>query len=159
MSRPVIARIHRAHLLHNYRILAKRAGKARIMAVVKADAYGHGLHLVGPALHAAGCTSFAVTDAEEGAALRDIIGHEPDIAVLSGVFDVADARLVAQSRLIPVVFMTEHVRLLRDTGFTGPVWLKVDTGMHRLGADDPAFLLHACLDSNMTIAGDRKSVV
>ncbi len=123
------------------------------MAVVKADAYGHGLHLVGPALHAAGCTCFAVTDAEEGAVLRDIIGHGADIVVLSGVFDTADARLVTQSRLTPVVFMTEHVRMLRDPGFTGSVWLKVDTGMHRLGADDPASLLHACLDSSMTIAG------
>jgi len=153
MSRPAIAYISRAGLRHNFGILTERAGKARVMAVVKANAYGHGLHLVAPALHEAGCKCFAVTDAGEGATLREIIGQEADIIALSGLFDMADARLAVQFRLIPVVFTAEHVLLLRDAGFTGSVWIKVDTGMHRLGAKDPAALLQSCLDSGMGIAG------
>jgi len=153
MSRPAVAHISRTSLQHNYGILAARAGRAVVMAVVKANAYGHGLHLVGPALHEAGCKCFAVTDAGEGATLREIIGQEADIVALSGLFDMADARLAVQFRLIPVVFTAEHVLLLRDAGFTGSVWIKVDTGMHRLGADDPVALLRACLDAGITIGG------
>ncbi len=153
MSRPVIARIHRAHLLHNYRILAKRAGRAVLMAVVKANAYGHGLQHIAPALHEAGCMQFAVTDAEEGATLRELIGPAAEVIVLSGLFDTADARLAAQHRLTPVIFMMEHAALLHEAGHGGPVWMKVDTGMHRLGANDPATLMRTCINRGISLAG------
>jgi len=153
MSRPAIARINCASLRHNYRTLVNRARGARLMAVVKANAYGHGLHIVAPALLAAGCRQFAVTDAAEGAALRDIIDHEPEIVVLSGIFDTADAMLSARHRLIPVVFAMKHIHILHAAAYTGPVWLKADTGMQRLGADDPAGLMQACTAHALHIAG------
>jgi len=153
MSRPAIARINCANLRHNYRTLVDRARGARLMAVVKANAYGHGLHIVAPALLAAGCRQFAVTDVAEGAALRDILGQGPEIVVLSGIFDTTDARLSARHRLIPVVFTMKHVHILHAAAYAGPVWLKADTGMQRLGADDPAELMQACTDHALDIAG------
>jgi len=153
MSRPTFARINIACLRHNYRMLKQQAGRARLMAVIKANAYGHGLDIVAPELFEEGCREFAITDAEEGRALRSILGEDAEIVVLSGIFDAEDAMLAAQHRLIPMVFTMEHIRLLCAAAFTGAVWLKVDTGMQRLGADDPVALKQACAGYGMSIAG------
>lgn len=153
MSRPAIAYINLTHLRHNYRVLAERADTATIMAVVKADAYGHGLHLIAPALLAEGCRCFAVTDADEGVLLRNLVGAETDIILLSGVFDAADAELCQEHALIPTLIETSQVSLLAAAGFHGKVWLKVDTGMHRLGARDVKALYAACVERGIGIAG------
>ena len=153
MSRPAVARINLDALRHNLRTLARRAGPARLMAVVKANAYGHGLDIVAPALMEAGCQVFAVTDAAEGAALRRILGREADIVALSGVFDAEDARWCAEARITPTLTETRQVAMLSAAGFRGEVWLKVDTGMRRLGSPDAAALLNACRKTGLGIAG------
>jgi len=153
MSRPATAYIHLASLRHNYRLLNQKAGNARTMAVVKANAYGHGLDLVAPALMDEGCRLFAVTDAEEGARLRDMIGKEADITLLSGIFDRPDARLCSRHGLTPVVTEVWHLKMLQTGGFTGNVWIKVDTGMHRLGCEDVSALSRACGEYGIGIAG------
>ncbi len=110
-----------------------RAPRARVLAVVKADAYGHGLVTVARALAAA--DGFAVARVEEGVVLRRAgIGHR--IVVLAGFFDRDEAEAAARYRLEPVIhdpgqlaFLPEGVR----------PWLKFDSGMHRLGLDEAGF--------------------
>jgi len=154
MSRPAVAYINLANLRHNFRILAEHAGDATLMAVIKADAYGHGLHLIAPALFDEGCRCFAVTDAEEGAVLRRIVGPEAgDITLLSGIFDAMDADLCREHRLTPALTGVWQADLLAAAGFHGHAWLKVDTGMHRLGSKDAPALYAACMHHGIGIAG------
>ncbi|MDQ6987449.1 MAG: alanine racemase [Mariprofundaceae bacterium] len=161
MSRPAIARIHLGHLRHNFRLLKKRAAKATLMAVVKANAYGHGLGLVAPVLFDEGCRCFAVTDAAEGLQLRRMIGHgnsdeianKTNIVLLSGIFDAEDAEITRACELTPVISEKYQLHLLATAGFRGKVWLKVNSGMNRLGAENPAALAVDCLHANIEIAG------
>jgi len=155
MSRPAIARINLNHLQHNYQVLQQRAGQSEIMAIVKADAYGHGLNLVAPALFAAGCRHFGVTDAVEGSALRQLFAGEGDVEItlLSGIFDAEDAKLAAQHQLIPTTTEPDQLSLLHQADFHGRVWIKVDTGMHRLGSSDPAALLSQCRKQAISVRG------
>ncbi|MDQ6971009.1 MAG: alanine racemase [Mariprofundaceae bacterium] len=153
MSRPAIAYIHLEHLRHNYRLLVEHADQASIMAVIKANAYGHSLHLIAPALLGEGCRSFAVTDANEGACLRKIIGSCGDIVLLSGLFDMEDAQLCHNMALTPALTEPAQLAWLKATGFTGSAWLKVDTGMGRLGSEHINELYQNCEDSGIGIAG------
>jgi len=153
MSRPAIANIHLDHLHHNYRVLKEKAGNAAVMAVVKANAYGHGLDLIAPSLLDEGCQSFAVTDAEEGNLLRSILGKNPDIVILSGIFDVEDANICSESTLTPVVTEAWQIKMLKKVSFAGRVWLKVDTGMKRLGCEDVAQMFAICRKQEIGIAG------
>jgi len=154
MSRPAIARINLDHLKHNYHLLETRSGGASIMAVVKANAYGHGLHLVAPALFETGCRSFAVTDAEEGVRLRRCLADDTaSIILLSGIFDADDAALCATHHFIPAISEPEHIALLQKSDFHDSVWIKVDTGMSRIGATDPAALVRLAHDAGIGLAG------
>jgi len=154
MSRPTSAQINLAHLRHNYHVLRKRAAPARIMAVVKAEAYGHGLDIVAPALHAEHCLDFAVTDAAEGARLREILPDDKvSIVLLSGVFDSEDATAAADLGLNPVISDDWQLELLREARFSGQAWLKVETGMHRLGTHDAVALYGKMRKAGIGIAG------
>jgi len=153
MSRPAIATIHLDHLRYNYRILKEKAGNAAIMAVVKANAYGHGLDLIAPALLDEGCQSFAVTDTEEGNRLRHILGKKPDIVILSGIFDAEDAGMCSESDLTPIVSEAWQTNMLKNATFTGRVWLKVDTGMQRLGCENVVRMFMTCKENSIGIAG------
>ncbi|MCF7822139.1 MAG: alanine racemase [Mariprofundaceae bacterium] len=151
--RPAIANINIENLRHNYRLLSSRAGHAKIMAVVKANAYGHGLALVSSALFDEGCRQFSVTDASEGMALRKLLPEAESIVLFSGIFDADDAGLARQHALTPAITGNHQLRLLQSAGFSGSVWIKINTGMQRLGADDPARLMHQCRASSIEIAG------
>jgi len=151
--RPAYAYINTEHLQYNYRLLAERAGSASVMAVIKADAYGHGLEIVAPALYHSGCRSFAVTDAEEGARLRAMLPSDAAITLLSGLFDKEDASLAAEYALDPVVTEERQLQWLQQYNFSGRVWLKVDTGMQRLGARHPVRLHSQCMASGIAVAG------
>jgi len=155
MSRPAIAHINLEHLKHNYRLLDKRANTAEIMAVVKANAYGHGLKLIAPALFTEGCRSFAVTDANEGVQLYDHLGDDntANIALLSGIYDDDDARLCQQYHFMPAISEEQHITMLGKTGFRGKVWLKVDTGMNRIGTIAPGKLISRLQGSDIGLAG------
>ncbi|MDQ6966933.1 MAG: alanine racemase, partial [Mariprofundaceae bacterium] len=153
MSRPVVAYINLAHLRHNYRLLTQHAGTARLMAVIKADAYGHSLQLIAPALLGEGCRSFAVTHAQEGEALRGIIGAEADITLLSGIFDAEGAELCQLHRLTPTLTEISQVDLLHKAGFTAQTWIKVNTGMNRLGTKNAPGLYAALKAAGIGIAG------
>ncbi len=154
MNRPAIAHIYPEHLRHNYRVLRQHAGNANIMAIVKANAYGHGIELVAPALFDEGCRHFGVTDATEGHQLRHLLKTEKaGITVLSGIFDQQDAELAVINRLTPTITETEQLALLHDANFRGRVWIKVDTGMNRLGASDVKKLIRQCRQTGIHICG------
>ncbi|HVP60036.1 MAG TPA: alanine racemase [Myxococcaceae bacterium] len=143
--RPTRAEIDLGALTRNHQTLRAAATGVDVLAVVKADAYGHGAVPVSRALETAGVRFLGVALVEEGLELR-AAGLRSDILVLGGAYDGGwDAML--EQRMIPVVFRPEHLTALeaaaRARGTTARAHLKVDTGMGRLGvlpADVPAFL-------------------
>jgi alanine racemase len=133
MPRPIRARIDRAALLHNYLLAKSRTAGARAWAVVKANAYGHGLM---NAVDALGDTAdgFALLDLEEAVVLREAGIRQP-ILLLEGFFTAEDLELVAEYRLSVVVHRLEQLQILRQVGLPVrvPVYVKLNTGMNRLG--------------------------
>ena len=105
----------------NWRLLARRAGRALCAAVVKANAYGLGATPVARALAAAGCRMFFVATLDEGIALRQALGEAPEIAVLNGPLPGTSGEFAAY-RLIPVLntqgqieeWVVAQSRILRD---------------------------------------------
>ena len=140
LTRPVWAEISRSRLLHNYRALRALAGPSITLApIVKANAYGHGVHLCAPWLAAEGAESLGVTSVEEGIAVRALCPN-PRILVMSGLWN-GEADAILAHRLTPVVWEPYHLELLataaRRAGLAPqsvPVHLEIDTGMSRQGA-------------------------
>ncbi|MBS0366156.1 MAG: alanine racemase [Proteobacteria bacterium] len=132
MSRLIRAVINTQALRHNLRIIRQRAAGARVMAVVKANAYGHGL--VATALALPGVDAFAVARLEEALALR-AAGVMTPIVLLEGVFTAEQLQESARHGLELVVHDALQIELLeRMSGAHRFVlWLKIDTGMNRLG--------------------------
>ena len=102
------------------------------MAVIKADGYGHGIIRVAKGL--AEADGFAVACLEEAVRLREA-GFKHNILLLEGVFEPSELKAVVDYELQMVVHCPEQVRLIETTAVSTPlaVWMKVDTGMHRLG--------------------------
>lgn len=132
MSRLIRAVIDTRALQHNLSVIRERARRARIMAVVKANAYGHGL--VPTALALAGADAFAVARLEEGLALR-AAGITQPIVLLEGVFTAEQLLEAARHGFDLVVHDALQIELLEEmTGVHRFVlWIKIDTGMNRLG--------------------------
>lgn len=151
-------------LTANWSALAAMS-RAETSAVVKADAYGLGAPRVGRALAKAGARTFFVAIAEEGAALRDALGHGPVIYVLSGHMP-GDADMLGDLSLTPIINsidqLIRHLEALPGHDFG----LQLDTGMNRLGmepsewaavrdvalAQDPQLIM-----SHLADADDRSS--
>ncbi|SCB14954.1 alanine racemase [Rhizobium hainanense] len=121
-------------LVENWRDLARRSGKARTSAVVKADAYGLGIEDIGETLYAAGARDFFVATADEGATLR-LYAPEARIFVLSGIWPGLERRFF-ENDLVPVIASEEQLTfwmsVLSEYG-DYPCALQVDTGFNRLG--------------------------
>src|SRR5699024_1939759 len=117
---------------HNLRRVRELAPHSQVMAVVKADGYGHGLKEVAKALIEA--DALAVARLEEGLALRQA-DHRHPIIVLEGITDKEELQLAAAYQLVLVIQEATEIEVLRQTPVKAPllVWLKIDTGMHRLG--------------------------
>ena len=118
----------------NWRALNALSG-VETAAVVKADAYGLGIGRVAPALAEAGARHFFVAVAEEGAALRRILGTGPEISVFSGHME-GDAELIRDAQLTPMINsidqMVRHAEALPGHRFG----IQLDTGMNRLGMEN-----------------------
>ena len=143
----VSATIDSAALRHNLQVVRQRAPKSRVMAVIKANAYGHGLVTAARALEAA--DAFAVARLDEGLALRDA-GIKSPIVLLEGVFDREQLEAAAAADLQLVVHSQEQVELLRAAPphCQFKTWLKLDSGMNRLGFKGAAFgAAHAALSA------------
>lgn len=146
-GRPTVAVIDRTALRGNFAEARKRvAGDATLIAVVKADAYGHGAPEVARILDKEGARAFGVATVEEGVQIRDAGVIHPEVLVLGG-FVADQVEEIFRHRLTPMVLDLEMARVLdqrvRGSTRTVSVHLKVDTGLGRLGVplgDLPAFL-------------------
>src|SRR5687768_11603628 len=132
MPRPIRATISAAALAHNLMLAKAHAGSAKVWAVLKANAYGHGLERAARALSAA--DGFAVLDFQEAARLR-VAGVAKPILMLEGFFKPIDLPLLHKYALTPVIHNAEQVEMLRHGTLDGEidVYLKVNSGMNRLG--------------------------
>jgi len=139
MARPIQASIDLAALRHNFSLARRHAGSAKLWAVVKANAYGHGLRRAVDAL-AELADGFALIELEGAVALREAQYARP-ILLLEGFYRAAELPLLVRHRLTPVVHRLDQVRLLLDANWPAdlPVYLKINTGMNRLGFDAAGF--------------------
>jgi alanine racemase len=130
--RPIQARISIGAMAHNLRVARSHAGTAHAFAVVKANAYGHGLSRARRALAAA--DGYAVLTLEEAANLRQM-GVEQPILLLEGLFGADEIATCVELDLWPVLHHATHLDWLQQQPPTRPiqVFLKFDSGMHRLG--------------------------
>ncbi len=138
MTPMVSATVDGAALNHNLGRVRNWAPRSRVMAVIKANAYGHGLVSVARALEAA--DAFAVARVDEGLTLR-AAGIAKRTVLLEGVFDRGQLEAAAGAQFELVVHTAEQIELLRQAGPGAPftVWLKLDSGMNRLGFKGAAF--------------------
>ncbi|MDH4284621.1 MAG: alanine racemase, partial [Gallionellaceae bacterium] len=141
MPRPIQARIDLSALEHNLQV-TRRASSARIMAVVKAAAYGHGLLPVAEALGAA--DGFALLDLRDAIRLREA-GFRQTILLLEGFFTPDDIFPAVEHDFSCVIHHAHQLPMLDASPRRGAlrVWLKVNTGMNRLGfapSDVPAVM-------------------
>jgi len=132
MPRPIRAAISQGALEHNLLVAKAYAAGAKIWAVIKANAYGHGLERAARGLELA--DGFAVLDFQEAERLR-LAGVAKPILMLEGFFKPADIALIHRYGLTPVIHNPEQVEMLRLTALPGEidVYVKVNSGMNRLG--------------------------
>jgi alanine racemase len=143
----VSATIDTDALRHNLNIVRRFAPKSRVMAVIKANGYGHGLSTVARALE--GADALAVARVEEGLALRQA-GITAPVVLLEGVFERDQIAAAAAAKFDLVVHTAEQIELLRaaPAGTDFKIWLKFDSGMNRLGFKGDTFgAAHAALSA------------
>lgn len=133
MTPAAYAELDLGALEHNLARLREAAPTARVMAVVKANAYGHGMARVALALPTA--DAFAVARVDEGLRLREA-GIRQRITVLQGFICPEELALHVRYELEPVIHSAQQIDILEQhapAGATLRAWVKLDTGMHRLG--------------------------
>ena len=132
MRRSAYALIRLEHLEHNLKILRKFASNSKIISVVKADAYGHGLAKAAQALTQS--DAFAVSCPSEAIELRAARILHP-ILCLQGFSNEAELKMIADANVQAVIHSDHQIKLLQNHKLNQSiqVWLKIDTGMGRLG--------------------------
>src|SRR3569623_16926 len=132
MPRPIQATIHTGALHHNLARMRAAAPDAKVWAVVKANAYGHGIERVYEALR--GADGFALLDLQEAERVR-ALGWRGPILLLEGVFEARDLELCSRLNLWHTVHCDEQVDMLavHKTHQPHKVFLKMNSGMNRLG--------------------------
>ena len=138
MSRRPVAQVNLGALQHNLRKVRELAPTSQVLAVLKANAYGHGLVRVAQALTDA--DAFAVARIDEALALRTA-GIVKPIVLLEGFYEAAELPILLANNLQTVVHNELQLTALEQTPLEGQlkVWLKIDTGMHRLGIEPVQF--------------------
>jgi len=152
VPRPISATIDLAALRHNLALVRQRAPRSRVLAVIKANAYGHGLLRAARAMREA--DGFALLELEDAVRLREA-GYEQRIVLLEGFFSTRDLPGFIEHKLGAVIHSRDQIRMLKDLPARSnlDVLLKINTGMNRLGftsADFPAAI--ADLQSNPAVA-------
>ncbi len=132
MTRPACVIINTQAARANLRTVREYAPHQRVMAIIKADAYGHGLVRIARALSEA--DAFGVASLEEAQELREH-GIRHPVVLLEGPFSAEELRDLASLGIETVVHHEAQLDMLRDLPATKAVrvWLKIDSGMHRLG--------------------------
>ncbi|WP_165855673.1 alanine racemase [Marinobacter sp. JSM 1782161] len=133
MARPAVADIDLDSIRANFRLATTLAPQGKALAVVKADAYGHGAVRVARSL-ADEAEAFAVASIEEARTLRHA-GLPHPVLLLEGFFEESELDEIAREGYWSAVHDTAQIDRIARTDLPRPitVWLKVDTGMHRLG--------------------------
>lgn len=133
MSRPVWARINLTALHHNLKRVRELAPRSSVLAVVKADAYGHSAVEVAKTIEHR-VDGFAVAGIDEASSLFEA-DIKKEIHLLSGFHQSTELNAVSKWGLIPAIHTWEQVAQLEKTALSDPitVWVKFDSGMHRLG--------------------------
>lgn len=133
MNQFPIAYIDQAALRHNLSRVRELAATSRVMSVIKADAYGHGVLAAATALQHS--DAFAVARLKEGVFLRQH-GFTQPIVLLEGVNSEQDFITASENHLSPVIHLHSQIQLLQTMALPKPLpfnWLMIDSGMHRLG--------------------------
>ncbi|MDR0587863.1 MAG: alanine racemase [Burkholderiales bacterium] len=132
MSRQTIAQINLSAFRHNLRCVRTQAPSAQVLAVVKANAYGHGLMNILPALNDA--DGLALLELPAGIALRER-KYGRRILLLEGFFSPDELKEISRHRLAVVVHSHEQIEMLQQAKLARPleIFLKINTGMNRLG--------------------------
>lgn len=137
MPNTPVALVHLDAIQRNLQLAASLAPRSKTMAVIKANAYGHGAVAVAKSLVAA--NALAVARVAEGVELREADIDKP-IYVLQGFTDLEELDVARINRLIPVVHSRYQIEILKNSRhFDMNIWIKLDTGMHRLGFSPEAF--------------------
>jgi alanine racemase len=153
IASPTYAHVSLDAIAHNITLLRSLAGRATIMAVVKADAYGHGARRIAPYLQGLGIERFAVATVAEALELR-MAGVSGRILVFAPAIP-DEVPLLNDAQIDANVTSVRQARLLASQGFRGYVHLKVDTGMTRVGvATDEVGLALDHLGGSSTITVD-----
>ena len=132
MERTAIATVDLAALRHNLEMVKLYSPQSHVLAVIKANAYGHGLIPVAKALGQA--DGFAVACLDEALALREVTNHR--IVVLQGFQHAEQIPVFSKQGIEPVLHQEWQIEMLAQSTSLEQgvhVWLKLDTGMHRLG--------------------------
>jgi alanine racemase len=132
MPRPIEASIDLAALRSNFAVARRAAPHAKALAVIKANAYGHGLLRCARALSAA--DGFALLEIDAAVRLREA-GFLHPVLLLEGAFDVRELEIAAQQRFACVLHQPEQARMLRELPREArvDVYVKINSGMNRLG--------------------------
>jgi alanine racemase len=132
MPRPIQATIHTAALRHNLQRMRLAAPDAKVWAIVKANAYGHGIERAFEGLR--GADGFALLDLEEAQRVR-ALGWRGPILLLEGVFEARDLELCSRLGLWHTIHCDEQIEMLamHKTHQPHRVFLKLNSGMNRLG--------------------------
>lgn len=134
MTRPILVRIDSSAFRHNYLLAKSRAPQARALAVVKANAYGHGLQRCAEAVRDV-ADGFALLEIGEAMSLRRA-GFTQPIVLLEGFFGEDDLRMAALHSISSVIHCEDQLRLLELCELQDDrldVFVKINTGMNRLG--------------------------
>ncbi|KTD06840.1 alanine racemase [Legionella jamestowniensis] len=133
MTRPTRVQIDATALLHNLNFIKRRAPHSKIIAMVKANAYGCGLSSVAPVLEGQ-IYAFGVACIEEAMAIRDL-GIRSDCVLFQGIFSPEELDAVAAHHFQCVIHQPHQLQWLLEKPLPNKikVWVKVNTGMHRLG--------------------------
>ncbi|MDR2219459.1 MAG: alanine racemase [Methylobacillus sp.] len=138
MTRPIQAIIHTDALRHNLMVARRHAPHSKILAVIKANGYGHGMLRVAQALKDA--DGFGVLSLAEAVTLREA-GFQQTLLALEGLFEADELPLAARHHISVVVHSEPQLRMLEVAHDLPPldVFLKINTGMNRLGVADKDF--------------------
>ncbi|MBL80070.1 MAG: alanine racemase [Nitrosomonadaceae bacterium] len=139
MSRPINALIDLSALKHNLSVVRRYAKCARVMAVIKADAYGHGLLRAAEAFSSA--DGFAILEIDAAIHLREA-GYQHTILLIEGFFSKSELELFERYQLSAVIHNSKQLQMLSAYKLSGKlnVFLKLNTGMNRLGFTPEQFL-------------------
>lgn len=130
MTRPARVIFNPAAARSNLEVVKARAPGRRVLAIIKGDGYGHGVVRMARAL--ASADAFGVASVEEAVRLREA-GITQAIVLLEGPFEASELAEIAVHRLESVVHNREQVDWFARQELLTPLWIKIDTGMHRLG--------------------------